>query len=99
MSFDQPADLVVVAVALGDRALEDGGIGRHADDAAVHHLAESAVLDEGARQVVDPHALAVVGQLLYRGLGHGNSLLARIESFVLVVLPTVPRCEPGKTAR
>ena len=68
---DELADLVVVGVALGDRALEDRRVGGDAHDALVDQAGEVAVLDEGARQVVDPDALAVLGQLLERGLGHG----------------------------
>ena len=66
---DELADLVVVGVALGDRALEDRGVGGHADDAVVDEAGEVAVVDEPARQVVDPDALAVLGELLQRGHG------------------------------
>ena len=62
-------DLVVVGVALGDRALEDRRVGGHADDAVVDQAGEVAVVDEGARQVVDPDALALLGELLQRGHG------------------------------
>ena len=42
----QLADLVVVGVALGDRALEDRGVGGHADDAVADEAGEVAVVDE-----------------------------------------------------
>ena len=61
------ADLVVVRVALGDRALEDRGVGGHADDAVANEAGEVALVDELARQVVDPDALALLGELLQGG--------------------------------
>ena len=63
------ADLVVVGVALGDRALEDRGVGGHADDAVANESGEVAVLDEPAREEVDPDALALLCELLQRGHG------------------------------
>ena len=60
----QLPDLVVIGVALGDRALEDRGVGRHAHDALFDQALEVAVLDELARQVVDPDALIALGELL-----------------------------------
>jgi hypothetical protein len=41
------ADLVVVVVAVGDRALEDRRVGRHADDALVDQALQVTVPDEG----------------------------------------------------
>jgi hypothetical protein len=60
----QLADLVVIGVAFGDRALEDRGIGRHTHDALLDQSLEVAVLHEAPRQEVDPDALIVLGELL-----------------------------------
>ena len=57
-------DLLVVRVALGDRGLEDRGVGRHADDALGDQVGQLAVLDEPARHEVDPDALVVLGELM-----------------------------------
>jgi hypothetical protein len=65
-------DLLVVGVAVGDRGLEDRRVRRDADDAFVDEGLEAAFLNERARQVVDPDALAGLGQLL-QGC-HGSPL-------------------------
>jgi hypothetical protein len=67
------AQLLVVGVALGDRALEDRRVRGDADDAVAHEPLQVAVLDEGSREEVDPDALTVGGELLQRRVGHGSS--------------------------
>ena len=73
LRLEHLAQLLVVGVALGDRALEDGRVGRDAVDALVDERLELAVLDEAAREEVDPDALAVGGELLQGSVGHGAS--------------------------
>ena len=73
LRLEDLAELVVVAVALGDRRLEDGRVRRDAVDAPVDELLELTVLDEGAREVVDPHALACAGELVEGRVGHEAS--------------------------
>ena len=64
-------ELLVVGVAGRDRLLEDRRVRRDAHDGVVaHHALELATVDEVAREVVDPDALAVLGELLKWGLGH-----------------------------
>ena len=67
------AQLLVVGVAVGDRALEDRRVGGDAADALVDQALQVALLDEVARQEVDPHALAVFVELLKRCCGHVGS--------------------------
>jgi hypothetical protein len=92
---DQLAELVVVGVALGDGALEDGGVGGDALDALVDQRAEVAVLHEGAREVVDPRALAVLRQLMELGRCHGAP---SARYFSVSSHETVPASAAGKTA-
>ena len=72
--LSQLAQLLVVGVALGDRALEDRRVRRHAVDAIADERLELALLDEAAREEVDPDALAMGGELLQRRVGHGGLL-------------------------
>ena len=59
------AQLLVVAVALGERLLEDRRVGRDADDRVVgHQRGELARVEHLARERVDPDADACVAQLL-----------------------------------
>ena len=51
-------ELVVVGVAVGDRALEDGRVRGHADDALVDQRTQLSLTDKGAGDVIDPRALA-----------------------------------------
>ena len=60
----QLPDLLVIGVALGDRALEDRRIGGHAHDALIDQSLQVAILHEAPRQEVDPDALIVLGELL-----------------------------------
>jgi hypothetical protein len=64
LGLREPLDLVVVGVALGDRALEDRGIRGHADHAVADQAGEVTVSDEAAGEEVDPDALALLGQLM-----------------------------------
>ena len=73
VAVEDLAQLLVVGVALGDRVLEDRRVGRDALDALADEAREIAVLDERAREGVDPHALAVVRELGERGVRHGAS--------------------------
>jgi hypothetical protein len=57
-------DLIVVFVALGDRLLERGGIGRHAAEAFLRHATRTrACANPLSRQVVEPVALTVIEEL------------------------------------
>src|SRR3954470_4848169 len=68
------AQLLVVGVALGDRLLEDRGVRRHAHDRVLAHQAlELTLAEEGARQEVDPDALALRGELMEGRVGHWGS--------------------------
>src|SRR5439155_19443450 len=59
------AELLVVGAALGDRRLEDRRVRRDADDGVVaDQLRQLALAQQTAREVIDPHALAELGQLL-----------------------------------
>jgi hypothetical protein len=66
----QLADLVVVRIAFGDRALEDRRVRRDAHDALLDQPGEVAVLDEATREIVDPDARAVLTELLERSRSH-----------------------------
>ena len=72
---DQRAQLVVVAVGVGDRLGEDGGIGRRAGDAVVvDQLGEPAGLEQLAGQRVQPDRYASLPEPLQIGIGcHGHS--------------------------
>ena len=59
------AQLLVVRVALDERLLEDRRVRGHADDRVLaHQLLQLALMDQAAGEVVDPDALAQLGQLL-----------------------------------
>ena len=62
---DEPADLVVVPLAVGDRRGEDRRVGGHADDGLLlDEVGEVAGLDPLAREVVEPDRHPCVGQSL-----------------------------------
>ena len=73
LRLEHLAQLLVVGVALGDRALEDGRVGRHAVHALADERLELALLDEAAREKIDPDALPVGGELLQGSVGHEAS--------------------------
>ena len=69
---DQLADLLVVALAVGDRAGEDGRVGGDPDDGLLlDQVGQVAGLDPLAGQVVEPDRDAGVGEVL-ESLGHGG---------------------------
>jgi hypothetical protein len=72
---DQLAQLAVVAVGVGDRLGEDGGIGRRAGDAVVvDQLGEPAGLEQLAGQRIQPDGYASLPEPLQIGIGcHGHS--------------------------
>ncbi len=64
---EQLADLVVVLGALGDRLLEDGGVAGHAGDVVLGDQALQLTAGQQlAADVVEPHRLALGGELLQR---------------------------------
>src|SRR5947207_655333 len=84
--------LLVVAVALRDRLLEDGRVGGDADNGVVLHLPlELAGLEQVAREVVDPDALAERGQLVQvRSEEHTSELQSHSDLVCRLLLPRPP---------
>jgi hypothetical protein len=87
----QRGDLLVVGVALGERAREDRRVGRDADDVAFgDESLEVSRRDAFAREVVEPDADAERGELLGGGgMGDTSQLAAASDSFAAATTASV----------
>src|SRR5205823_10418732 len=92
---EELTELVVVVGPLGDRLLEDRRVRGHADDGVLaHHPRELAGVEQVPREVVDPDALPVLGELLQRCLvSHGSSPFTS-HLFTRGTVPETPQTTP-----